>query len=1176
MVEKLEEYGIKFLEKLNVNFEISNYQNFDLENLEDNLSEVTLFKINELTFEENEKNPRREAFENVLGTLRVDGINFIYLILGSKKGVSFYFGIVKNLKDDRELPLNIREMGETLLKASIHGNFRGSKIEKLTPKANKDILNKIKSSKRFGTIVGIPGINESEDKSSFQGIDRLTDVMLGDEFGLCILAKPVDDLQIKNLEKQLYKIYDKLSIFSKKSIQTGVNNSQSTGETKGKSISESKGTSITLSTSIGESETISKGTNSSKSFSKGKTESKTEGSNRGKNASYSETNTKGVSETFSNSKGSSENKSEGKSWNSSSGTSESLSKGISETFSNSKGSNENKSKGKTSGSSSGTSESLSKGVSETFSNSKGSSENKSEGKSWSSSSGTSESLSKGISETITESTGKNEGESFGKTSGSSESKGETETTTTGTNDSTTSNESIGTSYNISTEVQNREIQDWLKYLDEILFPIIDYGKSKGIYLTSSFVFSNNRGTLIKLGNTMKSLFSGRKGNKIPLTLELLPDNDKRIEFFQNFQIPEYDISNYTSDKKDALILKSGMGIERKAEYGNWYSANELSLIAGLPQKEVVGLSLKEEVEFGLNVNSGEDDEKILLGNLVQSGNILDIDVSLDKKALNKHIFITGVTGTGKTTTCQKLLLESEMPFLVIEPAKTEYRILIDEPKTKDILIFTLGKDTVSPFRLNPFEFFKHETITSRVDMLKAAMEASFDMEAAIPQLLESSMYECYKDYGWNILTNKNSKFEDPFAEGIYSFPTLKDLLDKVEVEVEKQGFDDRLKRDYIGSIKARLQGLLVGSKGIMLNVGRGIDFRELIERKVVLEIEEIKNGSEKSLIMGFVLTNLCEALKAKYKENRHFKHITLIEEAHRLLAKFTPGDSPNRKQGIETFTDMLAEVRKYGESLIIADQIPNKLTPEILKNTNTKIVHKLFAEDDKEAIGTTMSLSSEQKDFLSSLNTGRAIVFSQGWDKALQVQIKMTTNTTGDRYVEDSELTERIIDFYQKNNIILGLRYLDRKATEEEFEYCKLVSSYQKEAKIFKELFENKIKTFEQFKIIFNILLDEDLWNIMEKILLQDGYDKISEKNGREFVEEIKKMDCSKDIDLNIFKEIILGKYYDKSQIREELYKDISYTLELLLKNILAMEEYDSAALYKGFRASRLKGNFKK
>lgn len=1112
MLKKLEEgYGLKFLEKLNSEHNITTYQNFNFESLEDNLSEVTLFKIDELTFEEDEKNPRREAFENVLGTLRAEGINFIYLILGSKKGVSFYFGIVKNLKDDKELLLNVREMGETLLKASIHGNFRGSKITKLSPLENKEILNKIKSSRRFATITGVPGINETNDRSSFQGIDRLTDVMLGDEFGLCILARPIEDVQIKALEKQLYSIYDKLSLFSKQNIQSGVNSSQSTGETKGTSLSESKGTSITSSTSTSKSATVSKGKNVSISSSDGTTDSKTVGSNKGMNTGKSETNTNGT--------------------NSSSGSS---------------------------------------------SSSSGSSESKAMGITYGSSSGTNKSYTAGTSKTTTESTGKNEGESFGKTSSTSDSKGETETVTTGTNDSTTSNESTGSSYSVSTEVQNREIQDWLKYIDETIFPIIDYGKSKGIYLTSSFIFSNDNGTLIKLGNTMRSLFSGRQGNKIPLSLELLSDDDKRIKYFQNFQIPEYDISEYTLDKKETLILKSEMGIGKRTEYGNWYSANELSLIAGLPQKEVVGLSLKEEVEFGLNVNSGEEEEKILLGNLVQSGNILDIDVSIDKKALNKHIFITGVTGTGKTTTCQKLLLESEMPFLVIEPAKTEYRILIDEPKTKDILIFTLGKDTVSPFRLNPFEFFEHETITSRVDMLKAAMEASFDMEAAIPQLLESSMYECYKDYGWNILTNKNSKFEDPFAEGVYSFPTLKDLLEKVEIEVEKQGFDDRLKRDYIGSIKARLQGLLIGSKGIMLNVGRGIDFRELIEKKVVLEIEEIKNGSEKSLIMGFVLTNLCEALKAKYRVNRNFKHITLIEEAHRLLAKFTPGDSPNKKQGIETFTDMLAEVRKYGESLIIADQIPNKLTPEILKNTNTKIVHKLFAEDDKEAIGTTMSLTSEQKNFLSSLNTGRAIVFSQGWDKALQVQIKRTTNTTGDRYVEDYELTDRVIDFYQRNNIILGLKYLDRKATQEEFEYCKLVSSNQKESKIFKELFENKIESFQQFQEIFNILLNEDIWNIVEKILLQDGYDKISEKNGRKFVEKLKGIANSKDINLDIFKEIILGKYYKKEEIREELYIDIADTLDILLENIIQMNEYDSATLYTGLRVNKLKGNFKK
>ena len=142
---------------------------------------------------------------------------------------------------------------------------------------------------------------------------------------------------------------------------------------------------------------------------------------------------------------------------------------------------------------------------------------------------------------------------------------------------------------------------------------------------------------------------------------------------------------------------------------------------------------------------------------------------------------------------------------MIEPAKTEYRILSE--KYEDMLIFTLGKDTVAPFRLNPFEFFPHESITSRVDMILASIEASFDMEAAIPQLIESAIYQCYEDCGWNIASNRNSIYgASAFDDGVYAFPTLEDLVNKVDQVVEQQGFDDRLKHDYIGSIKARLQG----------------------------------------------------------------------------------------------------------------------------------------------------------------------------------------------------------------------------------------------------------------------------------------------------------------------------------------------------------------------------------
>ncbi|OQY39063.1 MAG: hypothetical protein B6229_04530 [Spirochaetaceae bacterium 4572_7] len=576
------------------------------------------------------------------------------------------------------------------------------------------------------------------------------------------------------------------------------------------------------------------------------------------------------------------------------------------------------------------------------------------------------------------------------------------------------------------------MQEWLKYIDEVLLKRIDFGRSKGLFYTNIYLLANTKGTLIKLGNTIMSLFSGVEGNKVPLELSYI-EKQSEIESLLNFQLPygKLDISSNESDAR--LLLSQSINSSGGSRFGNWLSTNELSVITGLPQKEVVGLSLKEEVEFGLNPGSQgiTKDNNLELGSLVRSGNILNIDVNINRDNLDKHTFIAGVTGSGKTTTCHRILESAKMPFMVIEPAKTEYRILT---KLKEgVLIFTLGNDNVAPFRLNPFEFFPHENISSRVDMIKASIEAAFEMEAAIPQIIEAALYKSYEMYGWNISTNKNSKFADPFADGVYSFPTFSDLMEMTKVVVEEQGFDDRLKNDYIGSIKARLQGLLIGSKGSMLDTPRSIDFRELVRKNVILELEEIKSGNEKSLIMGFVLINLNEAVKANYVEDKKlgkvFKHITLIEEAHRLLTKFSPGDSPNKKQGVETFADMLAEVRKYGEALIIVDQIPNKLTSEVLKNTNTKIIHKLFAKDDKEAVGNTMALSDEQKDFLSYLEPGRAILSTQGLNKPMQVQIRQLDNlsTTTSDIISQKDLRNNVLAYYRDNykrGIIQGLELL--------------------------------------------------------------------------------------------------------------------------------------------------------
>ena len=596
------------------------------------------------------------------------------------------------------------------------------------------------------------------------------------------------------------------------------------------------------------------------------------------------------------------------------------------------------------------------------------------------------------------SSGSSDSHTYATNDGASESK------TTGKNSSTSVNK--GSSDAVTVEMANKHAMELMKYIDEELLERIRLGISKGMYNTSVFYMADRPSYANRLKNAVISLFQGNKSTHSPLIAKELSPDDVVKGILGDYQNQMEDVTDLHLSK-DIPILYGRPYQNGVIGLSTLLTLQEVSLLAGLPQQEVPGLSLVEGVEFGLNARKSS--ESIHLGNVVQRGRVLEkVPFDLNRKSISKHVFIAGVTGSGKTTTCHRLLEEAGLPFMVIEPAKTEYRTLINHPNFSDVTVFTLGNETVAPFRLNPFEIVEGENISSHIDMIKATFTAAFPMEGSMPQMLEEAIYLSYEKKGWDIENNRHKRIADPFHTDEPCYPVISDLLNNMSEVVKAKNFGDRMQSEYLGSLVSRLSNLTVGAKGRMLNCDRSIDFGYLADHNVILELEDLKNPEDKSLFMGFILSRLSAVIKNKHKQNPDYKHVTLVEESHRLLSKVEYGDSGSKKTSVETFTDLLAEVRKYGEGLIIVDQIPNKLAPDVLKNTNTKIVHRIFARDDKEAIGDTMMMDDKQKEFLSSLPIGHTIIFAENTDRPVHVAIAATSNTN-EAEISDEVVRERFL-----------------------------------------------------------------------------------------------------------------------------------------------------------------------
>ena len=432
-------------------------------------------------------------------------------------------------------------------------------------------------------------------------------------------------------------------------------------------------------------------------------------------------------------------------------------------------------------------------------------------------------------------------------------------------------------------------------------------------------------------------------------------------------------------------------------------------------KPFVMPQIKDNEEVVINNYNQFNDNNITLGKL-DNQNLLTINQEL----LRQHLFICGTTGSGKTTFVQWILkkLPEDIHFMIIDPVKDEYISLAKKVRVVDfnkeklkLNPFAVPKGvnihthstliarvlaTVIPMTINGFDYFLGIIKETYKRKIFASQEIKKQIEI-IHRLTHKSKSEIKNEFEQKLFEDKNiSSILETFPE---TLPNYDDIfmygykwIDDIILLNNNNKFltdADREAKRYFEKWKEKMKvshPLIVNT----LNDKTNTDFRRLIdEDNLLINLFEYTDINEKKAMLLFFVGILDEIRRSKGKSEK-LKHITVLEEAHIIMPINSREYSDNMVTSADVevshiISNLLAEIRYFGEGMIIAEQSPSKIIPDVLINTSTKIIKRLSFGHDIEYISEAIGLNEEQKEFLLSLSKEESIVYLSGASKPMYI-----------------------------------------------------------------------------------------------------------------------------------------------------------------------------------------------
>ncbi|MFW9824833.1 MAG: ATP-binding protein [Candidatus Thorarchaeota archaeon] len=344
--------------------------------------------------------------------------------------------------------------------------------------------------------------------------------------------------------------------------------------------------------------------------------------------------------------------------------------------------------------------------------------------------------------------------------------------------------------------------------------------------------------------------------------------------------------------------------------------------------------------------------EILIGRILK-GKVKKQKFYLSIKDLEKHMFICGATGTGKSNFLMNFLINFsktfKIPFFLVE-FKGEYHFL--QRRIDNTLIYWPGENfSINIF--NPGEVSPLIHAERVFDIIKSGKfidensEFSPQMEKVLVEILTKV---CQSE------STQNWKGFEHYCE-IY----LKENKNKIPM----------LGQTLI-SIKNRIRRYSIGPLKVLFENKDCIDIRKLFKQNILLDLSSIiRLGGEKEDALFF----LNMILKYLWDENLSkganqfigIKHLIIIEDAQ----YFAPQNFIQKNKITSYLEDIALLQRGTGECLITLATRPD-ISKEILANNGIVMTFKNHL--DKDVMCELLNLDIEKRNYLSILEEGQCII----------------------------------------------------------------------------------------------------------------------------------------------------------------------------------------------------------